>query len=64
MGKKANQIPSFLETEGNILTKPLDIANYRGNYFGHKIKKLRDDMAATDNDDLYLLRINKRQNNE
>ena len=60
MGKKANQIPSFLETEGNILTKPLDIANYLGDYFKNKIKKLRDDMADTDKVDISSELINDK----
>ena len=49
MGRKSRSIPSFLESEGLIITRPSDVAEHINNYFVNKVKKLRDKMSLADN---------------
>ena len=49
-GGKANSAPSFIESDGSVITKPTDITNYFNYFFIGKISKLRDDMQATNAD--------------
>ena len=46
MGRKGKSTPSFIEVNGQYLTKPLDIANYFSGYFSNKIQSLCDDLPA------------------
>lgn len=39
MGRKNNSTPSFIESELDHITRPLDIANYFNNYFIDKVEK-------------------------
>ncbi len=59
MGGNTHYIPSFLEVEGNFLTKPTEKANYFKNYFINKIDKLKNNMTYIDNDIFNLLMRNK-----
>ena len=47
MGRKNNSTPSFIESEGAYITKPLDIANYFNNYFIDKVENLRQGMPKS-----------------
>lgn len=49
MGKSGRLTPSFLEAEGNFITKPSEIANYLSGYFSDKIQKLNNGMKTNDN---------------
>jgi hypothetical protein len=40
MGKSGRSTPSFLEAEGNFITKPDEIDNYLSDYFSDQIQKL------------------------
>ena len=42
--------PSYLETGGEFLTKPKDIANHLNNYFINKIDKLKSTVQHNDTD--------------
>ncbi len=44
MGKRCRPTPSFLEADENILTNPVEIANYLSSFFNDRIQKLRDSM--------------------
>ena len=59
MGRNTKSSPSYLEVEGNVITKPTDIANYFNNYFKEKVEKLRTSMPNSDNSTSYLLIKNK-----
>lgn len=48
MGKCGRSTPSYLEVDGNFITKPEDIANYLSYYFSDKIQKLNNDMETYD----------------
>ena len=58
-GRKVNQTPSYLEAEGHFLTRPLDIANYLGDYFNNKINTLRNQMGVANNNELSNKLINE-----
>lgn len=49
LGRNVKSTPSFLESGGQFITKPMDIANHLNNYFCDKIDRLRDDMGETNN---------------
>ena len=47
---KRQTSPSFNESDGSVITKPTDIANYFKVCLIGKIRKLRHDMPATNAD--------------
>ena len=40
LGRNTKSSPSYLEVEGNFITKPTDIGNYFNNYFIEKYKEM------------------------
>jgi hypothetical protein len=48
LGKKANSAPSFIESDGSLITKPTDLAKEKIINVVGNISKLRHDMPATD----------------
>lgn len=46
MGKSGRSTPSYLEVEGQFMTKPEDIANYLSYFFSDKIQKLKNGMEV------------------
>lgn len=44
MGRQSNMLPSYIESDGVFITKPLDMANYFNNYYVEKVNKLRCNM--------------------
>lgn len=58
LGRNARSTPSFLESCGHFITKPVDIANHLNNYFCDKIEKLRGDMEQTNNTKAEILITN------
>ena len=48
LGKKANSVPSFNESDDSFITKPT--ANYFNDYFIGKISKFRHDMPTTNSE--------------
>lgn len=59
MGRKSKSTPSFLESEGHFITKPLDIADYLNNYFNDKVNKLRVEMSQTNGTQSFALIRNR-----
>ncbi len=55
MGRKSKSTLSFVESEGNFITTPLDIANHLNNYFNDKVNKLREEMRQTNNTQSFAL---------
>ena len=53
MRRKTNSTPSFIESDGLVITKPFDVANYFYNYFIGKVGKLRQEMPTTNSEQLY-----------
>ena len=64
MGKTIRPTPSFLELDGNFLTKPVEIANHLNKYFKRKIDNLRNNMLPIDNDLSYVSIKNKIMENK
>ena len=44
MGRKSNSTPSFTESDGFFIIKPLDIANNCNDHFIDKVCKLRQEI--------------------
>ena len=59
MGKSTKPTPSFLEINGQFLTKPAEIANHLNTYFIDKVGNLRKGMPNLSNERSYLLIKNK-----
>lgn len=55
LGRNTKSSPSYLEVQGNFITKPTDIANHFNNYFIEKVEKLSINMPNRDNSISYLL---------
>ena len=48
MGRSSYQTNSFIEANGEFLTKPAEIATYFNNYFTNKVETLRENMSPSD----------------
>ena len=47
------QIPSFIESDGLFITKPVVVANYFNDYFIGKVGKLRQEMPTVNSEPSY-----------
>lgn len=45
---KTGKAPSFIEVEGDFITKPVDIASYFNTFFIDKVNLIRDQMIDVD----------------
>lgn len=64
MGRRNTSTPSYIESEGVFITKPLEIANYFNDYFTGKVEKLRQEMPNSNCEASYAHIRDKIMNKE
>lgn len=55
MGRRTKECPSFVEIDGDFLTKPIEIANYFNVFFKGKVDKLTKGMNPVDGSKSYAV---------